>query len=101
MAKLSSVEKNKNRAVKVKQCASRRARLKAIATDKKLDFADRFEAIRKLSEMPKNGAKIRLRNRCALSGRSRAVYRKFNLSRIALRTLGNQGLIPGLVKASW
>jgi len=101
MAKKSAVEKNKRRVRLVKKYASKRERLKAIASDKSLDQEERFAARLKLAELPRNSAKNRLRNRCELTGRPRAYYRKFKLSRIALRELGSQGQIPGLVKSSW
>jgi small subunit ribosomal protein S14 len=101
MAKLSSIEKNKRRAALVRQHAAKRSRLKAIALDESLSMEERFNARLKLAEMPRNGAAIRVRNRCELSGRPRAVYRKFKLSRIALRELASSGQIPGMVKSSW
>lgn len=101
MAKLSSVNKNNRRAKMAKQQEAKRRTLKAIVMDRDLPFEERFAAQIKLSELPRNGAKNRHRNRCELSGRPRAVYRKFRLSRIALRDLGSNGQIPGLVKASW
>jgi small subunit ribosomal protein S14 len=101
MAKKSSVQKNLNRAKLVARYADKRARLKAIANDKELPIEERFQAVLKLSEMPRNGAKIRLRNRCEVSGRPRGYYRKFKMSRIALRELGSAGQVPGLVKSSW
>ncbi len=101
MAKKSAVEKNKHREVLVKQYAARRARLKAVAGDAALPMEERFEARLKLNELPRNSAAGRLRNRCEVSGRARAVYRKMKMSRIALRELGSKGLVPGLVKSSW
>jgi small subunit ribosomal protein S14 len=101
MAKTSSVDKNRKRAQLVKRLAPKRARLKAIAEDRSLPQEDRFAARLKLAELPRNSAKIRLRNRCELTGRPRAVYRKFKLSRIALRELASSGQIPGMVKSSW
>ena len=101
MAKKSSIEKNKKRARLAKQYAGRRARLKAIAVDESLPMEERFSARLKLAELPRNSAPIRQRNRCELTGRARAVYRKFKLSRIALRELASTGQIPGMVKASW
>ena len=101
MAKTSSIEKNKNRARLAKQYAGRRARLKAIATDRTLPPEERFAARRKLAELPRNSSPTRIRNRCELTGRSRAYYRKFRLSRIALRDLASRGQIPGMVKSSW
>jgi small subunit ribosomal protein S14 len=101
MAKKSSIERNLKREKLVKSATKKRAKLKAIVMDKKSSIEERFEATMKLAEVPRNSAKIRLRNRCGLTGRPRAFYRKFGLSRIALRELGSQGLIPGLIKSSW
>lgn len=101
MAKKSSIEKNKRREKLAKQFAGKRARLKAIAKDETLSMEDRFMARLKLAELPRNSAKIRVRNRCEVTGRPRAFYRKLKMSRIALRELGNKGLVPGLVKSSW
>jgi small subunit ribosomal protein S14 len=101
MAKLSSINKNERRKKLVKQNAPRYAKLKAIANDKSKDETERLIARLKMAELPRNGNPTRVRNRCALTGRSRAVYRKFRLSRIMLRELGNKGLIPGLIKSSW
>jgi small subunit ribosomal protein S14 len=101
MAKKSSIEKNKRRERLVKQYAAKRARLKAIADDDQLPMEERFTARLKLAELPRNSSKVRIRNRCELSGRPRGVYRKFKLSRIALRALASTGQIPGMVKASW
>jgi len=101
MAKTSAIEKNKHRRKLVKKYASKRARLKDIANDRNLPAEDRFAARLKLAELPRNSAPNRVRNRCVMSGRPRAYYRKFQLSRIALRDLASSGLIPGMVKASW
>ena len=101
MAKKSSIEKNKRRERLTKQFAARRARLKATANDESLPMEDRFTARLKLAELPRNSSRVRIRNRCELSGRPRAVYRKFKLSRIALRELASTGQIPGMVKSSW
>jgi small subunit ribosomal protein S14 len=101
MAKKSSVEKNNRRRKMAKKFGNRRAKLKAIARDKKLPMEERFAATLKLAELPRNSSRTRVRNRCELSGRPRAYYRKHRLSRIALRELGSKGLIPGLVKSSW
>jgi small subunit ribosomal protein S14 len=101
MAKKSSIEKNNRRRKMAKKFASRRAKLKAIVQDKDLPMEERFAAGLKLAELPRNSARIRIRNRCELTGRPRAYYRKHKLSRIALRDLGSKGLIPGLVKSSW
>ncbi|NBX03340.1 MAG: 30S ribosomal protein S14 [Alphaproteobacteria bacterium] len=101
MAKLSSINKNNNRAEKIKKAAGKRAKLKAIVMDRELSFEDRLAATIKLSEMPRNSSKVRHRNRCELTGRARGTYRKFKLSRIKLRELGSFGRIPGMTKASW
>jgi small subunit ribosomal protein S14 len=101
MAKTSSVEKNKRREKLSQRYAAKRARLKAIADDMKVDQEERFAARLKLAELPRNSSKTRIRNRCELTGRPRAVYRKFKLSRIALRELASTGQIPGMVKSSW
>jgi small subunit ribosomal protein S14 len=101
MAKTSSIEKNKRRMRLSKQLSGRRARLKQIAMDKNVSMEERFQATLKLAELPRNSAKIRVRNRCEVTGRPRAYYRKLKMSRIALRELGSKGLIPGLVKSSW
>jgi small subunit ribosomal protein S14 len=101
MAKKSSIEKNNRRRKMSKQFANRRKRLKAIVQDKKLPVEDRFAATLKLAELPRNSSATRIRNRCEMTGRPRAYYRKHRLSRIALRELGSKGLIPGLVKSSW
>jgi small subunit ribosomal protein S14 len=101
MAKKSSIEKNNRRKRMTKQFAARRAKLKAIAYDKALPMEERFAATLKLAELPRNSSKTRIHNRCELTGRPHAYYRKHRLSRIALRDMGNKGLIPGLVKSSW
>lgn len=101
MAKLSSMEKNRKRERMIKQQSGKRARLKAIVMNKELPMEERFAAQVQLSELPRNGAANRYRNRCELTGRARGVYRKFKLSRIKLRELGSFGKIPGLTKASW
>lgn len=101
MAKKSAIEKNKRRAALAKKYAARRDRLKAAANNDSLPAEERFAARLKLSELPRNSAIERVRNRCELTGRPRAVYRKFRLSRIALRELGSTGQIPGVVKSSW
>lgn len=101
MAKVSSIEKNKQRIKSVARKSESRAALKALIMDKDLPFEERIVAVHKLSEKPRNSAAIRVRNRCALTGRPRGYYRKFNMSRIALRELGSFGQIPGLTKASW
>ena len=101
MAKKSSIEKNKKRERMAKQFSARRARLKATANNEALPMEERFTARLKLAELPRNSAKVRIRNRCEITGRPRATYRKFKLSRIALRELASAGQIPGMVKASW
>jgi small subunit ribosomal protein S14 len=101
MAKLSSVNKNERRKKLVLQYAAKYAKLKAIANDTMADDTDRLMARLKMAELPRNANPTRIRNRCELTGRSRAYYRKFRLSRIMLREMGNKGLIPGLTKSSW
>ena len=101
MAKTSAVEKNRKRRRMVKKFESRRNRLKAIAQDKSLPAEERFAARLKLAELPRNSSPVRIRNRCELSGRPRGYYRKFKISRIALRDLASQGQIPGMTKSSW
>jgi small subunit ribosomal protein S14 len=101
MAKKSSIEKNNRRRKLTKKFAGRRARLKALATDKNKPMEERFAAVLKLAELPRNSSATRIRNRCELTGRPRGYYRKHKLSRIALRELGSKGLIPGLLKSSW
>ena len=101
MAKTSSIEKNKRRRKMSAQYAGKRARLKAIALDEKLTLEERFQAQLKLAKLPRNSSPNRVRNRCEVTGRPRAYYRKLRMSRLALRDLGSAGLIPGLVKSSW
>jgi len=101
MAKVSSVERNKKRQKMVAKYAEKRAELKGIARNKDLPVEERFAAQIKLSELPRNSAPSRVRNRCLVTGRPRGYYRKMKMSRIALRELGSQGLLPGLVKSSW
>jgi small subunit ribosomal protein S14 len=101
MSKKSSVEKNNRRKRLVKKYAGKRERLLAVANDEARPMEERFEARLKLAELPRNGNPTRIRNRCEITGRPRAYYRKLGMSRIALRELGSQGLIPGLVKSSW
>jgi len=101
MAKKSSIEKNNRRRRLAKKYGGRRTRLKAIARDKTKPIEERFAASLKLAEMPRNSSPTRIRNRCEISGRPRAYYRKHKLSRIALRELGSKGMIPGLLKSSW
>ncbi len=101
MAKKSSIEKNNRRRKLVKKFSGRRSRLKAIAGDKTRPMEERFAASLKLAELPRNGSATRIRNRCEVTGRPRAYYRKLKMSRIAMRDLGSKGLVPGLVKSSW
>jgi small subunit ribosomal protein S14 len=101
MAKKSSIEKNDRRTRLAKKFAGRRAALKAVADDREAAPEERFAARLKLAELPRNSAPVRIRNRCALSGRPRSYYRKFKLSRIAFRDLAAAGQIPGMVKSSW
>ena len=101
MAKQSAIQKNKRREKLVNQYASKRAALKAIARDSSRQPEERFAARMKLAKLPRNSAKTRLRNRCEITGRPRGYYRKFRMSRLALRELGSNGLIPGLLKSSW
>lgn len=101
MAKKSSIERNKKRERLVKKFAARRAKLKAIAKDPGLTPEEKFSARLKLAVLPRNSSPIRVRLRCDLTGRPRGNYRKFRLSRIALRELASKGQIPGMVKSSW
>src|SRR5690606_9343090 len=99
MAKLSSVNKNKHRAKLASRFAKRRQALKEVVMNRELAFEERFAAQVKLAEMPRNSAKNRVRNRCELSGRPRAFYRKLRISRIALRDLASRGELPGVIKS--
>lgn len=101
MAKLSSVNKNERRKMLVKRYAPKLAKLKAMANDKTLDDGERLIARLRMAELPRNSNPTRVRNRCALTGRPRAYYRKFGLARVMLRDLANKGMIPGLTKSSW
>ncbi len=101
MAKKSAIDKNRKRQQLVNRLAAKRARLKAIADDRTLPVEDRFAARLKLAEMPRNSCATRLHNRCEITGRPKAYYRRFKISRIALRELASKGQIPGMVKASW
>ena len=101
MAKKSSIEKNKSRRLLAKRFAAKRQRLLTVANDESRPMEERFEARLRLAELPRNGNPTRIRNRCEMTGRPRAYYRKLGMSRIALRELGSKGLIPGLVKSSW
>ena len=101
MAKVSAIENNNKKKRLVAKYARKRAELKAIISNRSLPIEERFKAQLAISELPRNGAKNRVRNRCNVSGRPRGNYRKLGVSRIALRELGSKGLIPGLVKSSW
>ena len=101
MAKLSAVNKNNKRIKLSNQLFKKRKALKEIIMNKKLSLEDRFKAQQKLSNLPRNSAKSRVMNRCQITGRPHGVYRKLKISRIALRQLGLQGKIPGMVKSSW
>lgn len=101
MAKLSSINKNERRKALVKKYAGKYARLKAIANDETKDESERLMARLKMAELPRNANPTRIRNRCELTGRPRAYYRKFRMSRVTLRHLANRGLIPGVTKSSW
>ena len=101
MAKLSSVNKNNKRIKLSNQFYKKRNDLKKIIMNKRLPLEERFKAQQKLSSLPRNSAKTRVRNRCQITGRPHGVYRKLKISRIALRKLGLEGKIPGMVKSSW
>ena len=101
MAKKSAVNRNLRVQALVKQYAAKRTALKAVANNENLPLEERFEARLKLAELPRSSSKTRIRNRCLVTGRPRAYYRKLKMSRISLRDLGSSGLIPGLVKSSW
>ena len=101
MAKKSAIERNKKRMRLAERYAAKREKLKAIASDRELSAEERFAARLKLAQLPRNSAPVRIRNRCELTGRPRGVYRKFKLSRIALRELASNGQIPGMTKSSW
>ena len=101
MAKVSSVERDLKRRRLVEQYATKREKLKAIINNDELPMEERFNARLKLAELPRNSAPNRVRNRCKVTGRPRGFYRKLKMSRIALRELGSEGKIPGLVKSSW
>jgi small subunit ribosomal protein S14 len=101
MAKTSSIEKNNRRRRMTKKFAGKRSRLKAVANDKARPLEERFEAAIKLAALPRNSSATRIRNRCEVTGRPRAYYRKLKMSRIAMREYGSKGLIPCLVKSSW
>ena len=101
MAKTSSVEKNNRRKRLADRYAAKRKALKTLIMDQSKPLEERFRAQLKLAKLPRNSARIRVRNRCDVTGRPRSVYRKLGMSRIAIRQLGNSGAIPGLVKSSW
>ena len=101
MAKLSSINKNNKRIKLSDRLFKKRQKLKKIVMNKKLPLEERFKAQQKLSKLPRNSAKTRVRNRCEITGRPHGVYRKLKISRIALRQLGLEGKIPGMVKSSW
>ncbi len=101
MAKTSAIERNMKRMRLAKKYAAKRAHLKDVAKDESLSPEERFTARLKLAQLPRNSAPVRIRLRCELSGRPRGNYRKFKLSRIALRDLASRGQIPGMVKSSW
>ncbi len=101
MAKKSAVERNKKRRRMTAKNADRRAKLKAQVMDRTASPEERFEAVLKLATLPRNASKVRVRNRCEVTGRPRGVYRKFKLGRVMLRELASKGQIPGMVKSSW
>jgi len=101
MAKRSSIEKNKYKAELIKKYKAQRDRLKKAIYSKEMSSEDRFKTVIRLASLPRNGAASRFRNRCELTGRPRGVYRKLKMSRIALRTMASEGLIPGMTKSSW
>tara|TARA_B100001027_G_C16032235_1_gene226055 strand:+ start:252 stop:557 length:306 start_codon:yes stop_codon:yes gene_type:complete len=101
MAKLSSINKNNMRIKLSDKFYKKREKLKQVIMNKKLSLKERFEAQQKLSKLPRNSAKTRVRNRCQITGRPHGVYKKLKISRIALRQLGLQGKIPGMIKSSW
>jgi len=101
MAKKSAIERNRKRTRLAKKYEGQRQRLKEIADNRDLPMEERFQARLKLAKLPRNSAKVRLQNRCEVTGRPRGVYRKFKMSRIALRELASTGQVPGMVKSSW
>ena len=101
MAKMSAINKNNKRIKLSDKFYKKRSKLKKIIMDKKLYLEERFKAQQKLSKLPRNSAKVRVMNRCQITGRPHGVYRKLKISRIALRQLGLEGKIPGMVKSSW
>ncbi len=101
MAKVSAVQRDLKRRRLAKKLAGKRAKLKAMIKDQSLSPEERFQAVLKLAEMPRNSAENRMRNRCALTGRPRGYHRKFAISRVSLRELGSRGELPGVTKSSW
>ncbi len=101
MAKKAMVERDLKRRRLAEQHEAKRAKLKEIINNKDLEAEERFNAVLKLAELPRNSSKTRIRNRCLVTGRPRGFYRKLKMSRIALRELGSQGKVPGLIKSSW
>ena len=101
MAKKSSIQKNLKRIKMVKKYQKKRAMLKKIINNKKLELSERFAAQLKLDKLPKNSSRVRIRNRCGISGRPHGYYRKLKISRIALRDMASAGKIPGIIKSSW
>ena len=101
MAKKSAIERNRKRDRMAKKYEAQRTHLKEIADNRDLPMEERFQARLKLAKLPRNSAKVRVQNRCEVTGRPRGVYRKFKMSRIALRELASNGQVPGMVKSSW
>ncbi|MBC6439616.1 MAG: 30S ribosomal protein S14 [Rhodospirillales bacterium] len=101
MAKKSAIEKNNRRKRLVAKYAAKRAELLAIANNRELPIEERFQARLELAKMPRNSARVRVRNRCGVTGRPRGYHRKFNMSRVLLRQLASDGFIPGVTKSSW
>ena len=101
MAKTSTVQRNVKRRRMAKSLGNKRAKLKAVIMNKETNDEDRFSAVLKLAQVPRNSAKVRIRNRCELTGRPRATYRKFKMARNKLREYASKGMIPGMVKSSW
>jgi len=101
MAKTSTVERNTKRRKMAKSLGNKRKKLKAVIMDRTTNDEDRFAAVLKLAQVPRNSSKVRIRNRCELTGRPRATYRKFKMARNKLRELASKGQIPGMVKSSW
>ena len=101
MAKSSSIQTNKNRQAKILRYAERRQKIKDLIYDKSISPDERFAHVIKLAKLPRNSAKCRYRNRCEISGRSRGIYRRFMINRVALREFASNGFIPGLTKSSW